>query len=370
MDVRGIAGPNRLHGRVRRQYLNFRALGSLPSVTVSSMRPGQKFIAPHRFNCHGRLMRSLSSCKTPRLPIKGPRAAVRVLTATFTRFSDRLHWKHTSKSIITAVVDPTVRSWRTVSLRGDLMTKPSARAFTLIELLVVIAIIAVLIGLLLPAVQKVREAAARSTCQNNLKQMGLAVHNYESANGRLPGAGEGTQGTGTGFANLQNYNGAPLAPGIAPPPGYYFHSLWYYLLPYVEQNAVFNMIDPNQYYNANSVNAPNHAAAFKVVIKTFICPSYPFEAKDSLGYGYVHYGATVYTDINQATGLRDKVSSRQRGALDNMQQAITGITDGTANTLLIAEDAARRENYITNPTYVDPASALGIAVDGGFSTRR
>ncbi len=244
-------------------------------------------------------------------------------------------------------------------------------AFTLIELLVVIAIIAILIGLLLPAVQKVREAAARMSCSNNLKQLGLAVHNYESAYGKLPGAGEGTQGTATGFANLQGYNGAPLAPGVAPPSGYYFHSLWYYLLPNIEQNNVFQQIDPNMYYNANSSAFPNHASAFKTTIKTFICPSYPFEAKDSLGYGYIHYGATVYTDINQSTGLRDKVNSRVRGALDNTPIAITGITDGTSNTMLIAEDAARRENYITNPSYVDPAYTLGIANDNtAFATRR
>jgi prepilin-type N-terminal cleavage/methylation domain-containing protein len=251
-----------------------------------------------------------------------------------------------------------------------------SRGFTLIELLVVIAIIAILIGLLLPAVQKVREAAARSQCSNNLKQMGLAVHNYESAYGKLPTSGEGSNSAvnGTAFTN-QLVNGAP------PPPPTQMHSLFTYLLPFIEQNNVYVLIDPNQYYNAPSATYPNHVNAFKTVIKTYLCPSYPFETQDSLGYGYTHYGATVYTDIvvfagqggsTAPVGMRDKVHARQRGVLDNLPPSLIQITDGTSNTFLITDDSSRRENYITNPSYLDPAVQLGIAVDQGasFVTRR
>src|SRR3954470_14311795 len=115
---------------------------------------------------------------------------------------------------------------RRIDVPRSMLRRDSRRGFTLIELLVVIAIIAILIGLLLPAAPKAREAAARSKCMNNMKQIGLAVHNFEGANGYLPPSG-----------TWINAVGQPKIKG---------HSLQTYLLPYIEQQSVYSNIDLNK----------------------------------------------------------------------------------------------------------------------------
>jgi prepilin-type N-terminal cleavage/methylation domain-containing protein/prepilin-type processing-associated H-X9-DG protein len=221
------------------------------------------------------------------------------------------------------------------------------RAFTLVELLVVIAIIGVLVALLLPAVQMARESARRMACQNNLHQMGLAMHNHENVFGKFPSGGEGT-----------DWSQSP--PGTA----FDLHSTFTRLLPFMEQGNAFGQFDLN--YSYNDSRAPQNQLAAKTRVKAYECPSNVLAKADPSGYGRGDYMPTVYTDIDPVTQLRDKLNARRNGALAIGGTRGAEISDGLSSTLAIAEDTGRNFETMTPFTkaaYADATCAGSNGVD-------
>ena len=250
-------------------------------------------------------------------------------------------------------------------------TKRSRSAFTLIELLVVIAIIAILIGLLLPAVQKVREAASRMKCSNNLKQIGLAVHNYHDTNNYLPS----NQNPNTYGYDINGRSWSWLAA----------------ILPFLEQDNLYNTVSsvsgtalssspPTRPTFAQSMTTTNGINLYATQVKAFLCPSDFSSNKartDRANTPGYEAGSTNYRGVSGSNwcwgNYYNLGTNGDCNGLDNGDGVFfradelylhnfAAVTDGLSNTLFVGEDLPDRNLHCgwTNANYANGTCAIPL----------
>ncbi len=235
------------------------------------------------------------------------------------------------------------------------------KAFTLIELLVVIAIIGILISLLLPAVQKIREAAARMSCSNNLHQLALAAHNFHDSNNRFPSGVNMPLPVPPNPPILVLGNKVSAAP---PPIPLKYISLFEALLPYVEQGPLYNQFDftKNQYANTATPASPGNQ-----IVKTYLCPSdrAPQQVTyASSGFPPNYFAANSYVGNPGIIGFYYTDMTQDGIFYINSSVTMTGISDGTSNTFMFGErlrvdpvlDAIYNAKTPPQPSYMESHS--------------
>ena len=235
------------------------------------------------------------------------------MAATYTNGASRMRHVKRHCTVIQLRLVPYFYIFVCVSKVFSMSYRKKRRAFTLVELLVVIAIIGILIGMLLPAVQQVRQAAQRIACGNNLKQIGLAAHNYASAHQKFPA-------------------GAPLEE--------VGHGMWTFLLEFLEQGNTYELVE----FDDNLFDDP---ARF-VEISAYLCPSYPFDAINTTTNDERFHGALVtYQGVAGAIYPGENVEGVGNDAIGDVPlngifgfgepRSFRDIADGTSNTLMVGE---------------------------------